>query len=407
MRGLNEGSILHVETAMPPQMLSHAFLDAMRMQGDPLADALIQKVSAHGGMRALHALMRLLMMQVGGTGRDVPSSVYEYLARTARQLPALDRQRIHRAEKFFALYRAEIRLILGTYSLPNAYAAGKGVQTLYRTAYLLKSPVRRLTETTDYVEAMMAPGALVPGGRGQQVIQKVRLLHAISRYHLQHEPSRPWNTPELGVPINQEDMAGTLMTFCCVVLEGLEALNLPVSPQEREDWVYVWRAVGHGLGIDERLLPAGFAEAQALTHFIRERQTLPSPEGVAMTASLLEGLRTFVPWSIIDGLPVSLIRFFLASQKAGGQSVADMLQVPEADWTAVLPVALRQFNGFVNHVDARSPQLGWLLRRARFKAAQYLVVHKPQARKLPVALAKESARSGGMPSFSAPQRQVA
>jgi hypothetical protein len=405
MRGRHERSILRVDTTMPPHTLTHAFMDAMRMEGDPLADTLIQQVSAEGGMRALGGLMRLLMMQVGGTGRDVPPSVYEYLARTAHQVPVLDRARIHRAEKLFALYRAEIRMILGTYSLPNAYAAGKGVQTLYRTGYLLKSPVRRLTETTEYVEAMMAPGALVPGGRGHQVIQKVRLLHAISRYHLQHDPSRPWNARELGVPVNQEDMAGTLMTFCCVVLEGLEALNLPVSAQQREDWVYVWRAVGWGLGIDEQLLPASFAEAHALTHFIRTRQTRASPEGVAMTASLLEGLQTFVPWSIIEGLPVSLIRFFLASQQVDGRGVADMLQVPEADWTSVLPVALRQFYGFVNQVDARSHSMGWLLRRVRFKVAQYLVVHKPQARKVPVALARE--RAGGVPSFIPPQKQVA
>jgi hypothetical protein len=380
-------------------------MDAMRMQGDPLADALIHQVSAEGGMRALHGLMRLLMMQVGGTGRDVPACVYEYLGRTAKQAPALDRERIHRVEKLFALYRAEIRMILGTYSLPNAYAAGKGVQTLYRTAFLLKSPVRRLSETTEYVEAMMAPGALVPGGRGHQVIQKVRLLHALSRYQLLNDPSRPWKTRELGVPINQEDMAGTLMTFCCVVIEGLEALNLPVSRQQLEDWTYAWRVVGQGLGIDEGLLPATFAEAQALTRFIRERQTQASPEGVAMMASLLEGLRTFVPFAAIDGLPVSLVRFFLASQQVGGQSVADMLQVPEADWTAVLPVALRQFNGFVNRVDARSHRMGRLLRRMRFKAAQYLVVHKPQARKVPVALARERARD--MPAWSPPQKQVA
>ena len=397
--------MLGEETTMSPPMLSHAFLDAMRLEGDPLADALLQQVSAQGGPRALHALMRLLMMQVGGTGRDVPPSVYEYLARTARQMPVLDRQRIHRAEKLFALYRAEIRLILVTYSLPNAYAAGKGVQTLYRTAYLLKSPVRRLNETTEYVEAMMAPGALVPGGRGHQVLQKVRLLHAISRYHLMNDPVRPWDLAELGVPINQEDSAGTLMTFCCVVLEGLDALNLPVSRQEREDWTYVWSAIGRGLGVDERLLPSTYDDAMTLTRFIRERQMLASPEGAAMTASLLEGLRTFVPWSIIDGLPVSLVRFFLSSEVVGGRNVADMLQVPEADWTAVLPVALKHFNGFVNQVDARSQRIGRLLRRARFKVAQYLVVHKPHARKVPVALARE--RGPGMPAMPPLQKQVA
>ena len=85
--------------------------------------------------------------------------------------------------------------------------------------------------------------------------------------------------------------------------------------------------------------------------------------------------------------------------------MADMLQVPEADWTAVLPVALKQFNGFVNQVDARYHSAGWLLRRVRFKVAQYLVVHKPHARKVPVALERE--RSAGMPSVPSLRKRVA
>ena len=67
-----------------------------------------------------------------------------------------------------------------------------------------------------------AAGALDAGGAGIRSAQKVRLMHdAVRHLILEHG----WD-PALGLPINQEDQLGTLLTFSAVILDGLRKLGL-------------------------------------------------------------------------------------------------------------------------------------------------------------------------------------
>jgi hypothetical protein len=252
-------------------------------------------------------------------------------------------------------------MILGFYSLPAAYAARKGVQVLYRTGFLHKRPIRRVFETAQMVVDVMSQGGLEPGGRGVRTAQKVRLIHAAVRYMLRHDPQQPWDTQELGKPINQEDLAGTLMTFSFVVLEGMKALHIHLTPEQQEAWMYAWVAVGRILGVDERLLPASVAQARELTYLIRQRQVAWSQEGVAMTAAFIEGMRQLTP-DLFDGLPVSMIHFFLDQDQWQGLDVADMLGVPKPDWTAVIPRALTHVSAVVDWVGDHTVLTAQVLR---------------------------------------------
>lgn len=351
-------------------------MEAMRREGDPLADAVISHTFTAGGPGALHGLLKRLFNR-GDLGlAGLPPEVREYLARATAEVSTVDEERLRMAERLYARHRPEIRLVLGGYSLPAAYAARRGVQVLHRSAYLLKNPVRRLFETARFLDEVLAPGALLPGGPGPQHLARVRLAHAASRFLLLRDTARPWNVAELGVPINQEDQAGTLMTFSYVVLEGLAALNLALPPEEQEAWLYAWRVAGRLLGLHARLLPENVDEARELTFLVRARQIEASPEGVELTASLLEGLRSLLP-SPLSGLPASLVHFFLDAHEVGGQRVVDMLEVPEADWTVVIPQGIRGFNGLVGWVDARAPWAGTWLRGVRERVASQLVLEEP------------------------------
>src|SRR5262249_9154292 len=180
----------------------HAFLDAMRMQADEPADDVIARVAANGGPPALGGLMRALF-DPEGRARDAPAPARELYDAMAARPPDPELGRLPEAEALYARYRPEARIVLGGYSLPAAYAARKGVQVLHRTTHLLKTPARRLFETARFVDDVMAPGALLPGGPGLLCLWKVRLVHAATRHLLLHDPSRPWDTEDLGLPINQ------------------------------------------------------------------------------------------------------------------------------------------------------------------------------------------------------------
>ncbi|WNG42929.1 DUF2236 domain-containing protein [Archangium minus] len=325
---------------MPSSLWTHDFMDEMRTRMDPLADAVIERLFTEGKVDAVNRLMRTLVENDDLPSSKLPPYVMDYLASTRASVPKLDPEKLRQGQELFDLFGPEVMMILGFYSLPAAYAARKGVQVLYRTGFLQKRPVRRVFETAQMVVDVMTEGGLEPDGRGVCTTQKVRLMHAAIRYMIRHDTRHPWDAQELGEPINQEDMAGTLMTFAFVVLEGMKALHIELTSEQQEAWLYAWAAVGRIIGVDERLIPANVDEARQLTRLIRQRQVAYSQEGVAMTAALIEGMQALTP-DLLDGLPASMIHFFLDQDQWQGLNVADMLQVPKPDWTAIIPQAVK------------------------------------------------------------------
>jgi hypothetical protein len=105
------------------------------------------------------------------------------------------------------------------------------------------------------------------------------------------------------VPINQEDMAGTIIGFSLLVVDGLLEIGLPLAPEVAEDYYYIWRVFGHLMGLrypgapdDIDCLPQSLDEARAFyrayaRHYVgptdysngwRERALAANPDGVAL-----------------------------------------------------------------------------------------------------------------------------
>jgi hypothetical protein len=195
---------------------------------------------------------------------------------------------------------------------------------------------------------VMAPGGLAIGGRGLRSAQKVRLMHAAVRYLIHH--SGRWD-PAWNQPINQEDMAGTLLSFSCVVLHSLERMGCELSDAERQAYYHAWRVVGYVMGIDERLLPETWEDGNRLQKLIQQRQYGATSEGQALTRALLELLEHITPGNVFDGMPATLMRHLV------GDSTAELLAVPQEDWTRLLMGPLRVL-GWVSDkmVDLQGPQ---------------------------------------------------
>jgi hypothetical protein len=336
-----------------------SFLDEARQKGDPLADAAVAALYDEGDIDAVNRLMKTLVLNDGLPPDQLPKVIRDYLAATSA-IPELDIAKVRKGEAVFGLYGPECLMVLGFYSLPAAYAAKKGVQVLYRTAYLLKRPVRRVLETTQMVIDVMARDGLGPNGKGIRTAQKVRLMHAAVRHLLTHDPASPWD-PGLGVPINQEDLAGTLMTFSFIVMEGLAHLGIDLTPEEAEAYLHAWHAVGEVMGLDPSLLPENMEEAKELTFIIRKRQIAASDEGKLMTAALVEGMQTLVP-EFVEGLPASMIRFFLEKDVFMNEDIAGMLGVPKANWTSIVVRLLADIADFVSFIGEESHEAAKVIR---------------------------------------------
>lgn len=311
---------------------SDALLDDSRRQGDPFADEVVQKIFASGSIDRVNELMGSLVRNDELIPASLPAEVGEYLATDL--LPTnVDRARIERSEVFFQTWGLQISMCLFCASLPSAYAAADGVKVLYETARLQTDRRRRVFETGQFLMDVMDPGGLAAGGDGIRVIQRVRLMHAAVRQLILHDGT--WDTKRWGVPINQEDLAGTMMSFSYVPVEPMARLGIDVTASDIGDYLYMWNIVGEMIGVRPELRPANQEEATALVAAIRRRQNRGSPEGAAMTAALVELLEELTPQLGHRGSGPAHVRGLgrlvpVVIRHLIGNPTADLISVPKA-----------------------------------------------------------------------------
>lgn len=301
---------------MSEDQWTDAFLDEMRQTGDPPADEVVATLFATGGVYRVWDLMKMLVENDHPAPEQLPPEMQQYLAATSAMAP-VDPALVAGGQRLFERYGPEILLVLACYSLPASYAARKGVQVLYRTGYLNNRANHRLFETTQMVMDVMVPGGLDPAGRGIRTVQKVRLLHAATRRLIVNDPERPWD-PDFGVPINQEDLAGTLMVFTYIIIDGLEKLGIAPTAEEQQGYMETWKPIARILGIREELIPASMPAAKELCDTIQRRQVQSCPEGKAMTDALVQMMEHKQPPGPWRQWPAALMRHFLPPDVADG-----------------------------------------------------------------------------------------
>mmetsp|Transcript_25207 Transcript_25207/g.51457 ORF Transcript_25207/g.51457 Transcript_25207/m.51457 type:complete len:540 (-) Transcript_25207:35-1654(-) len=180
----------------------------------------------------------------------------------------VDWSQLQRGIDVFVTYAPAAGTSLYYRSLVGGFSIPKITEVLFATRYLAPpSPpekVReRLMDTGGFLAACMmsneddekdsqVPAAAIrPGGQGWAAALQVRHLHARVRRSILKTKSLNWNTKEFGVPINQEDMGATLLSFSVNVLVGIEFVaGAALSEQEQLDYLALWRYLGWLLGIE-------------------------------------------------------------------------------------------------------------------------------------------------------------
>ena len=109
-----------------------------------------------------------------------------------------------------------IALVLLAKSLPEGYAAPNLAQVLNMSGDLRNRTYKRLLATLQLVLNVSSCTGFGPNGRAIISAQKLRLLHAGTRYITRK--ARPHFEEQYGVPVNQEDMLGTILGFSLLVI---------------------------------------------------------------------------------------------------------------------------------------------------------------------------------------------
>lgn len=298
---------------------TNAFLDRMRHTADPLADrAVAQLVKQHGRAEAKR-IFDLLIRRIELPEEELPPSLRDYWEAT-RQLPDwVDERQVEQAHALFLDHGPKLLLFLYYKSLPLLYCCKHGAQVLVQTSRLAHNSeditifTRRIAETGQFLINVMTPGGLKPGGVGIQSIQKVRLIHAAIRHFI---PPERWDAQQLGVPINQEDLAVTLMTFSIALTDALEQFRINVPKESAEAFLHCWAGIGALLGVEESLLPDTPKDAQLLLEQILQRQAAPSAAGKLLAEALVKFAEQTLPAERLDDAPRSFIRYLIGPERS-------------------------------------------------------------------------------------------
>lgn len=274
----------------------------MRRQGDPAADGVVRAIFDEGDVDAVNRLLGALLS--GRIPDTAPASLVQFLEHSAALPPWTDPGKIAIAEQLAVSYGFLCAGVLYTAGLPTCYAS-RGIAAVLAATLRLEQPdliFRRLIETGQFVFNVSDRGGMRADGVGVRTTQQIRLMHAAVRHLISTPPATAegvggptlgrsllamqWD-PALGAPVNQQELAWTLLTFSFNVLRALEQLGAVLSEEQKDAYIHLWSVVGHVLGVDPRLLCADFEAAQRLSDRLSPRVTADTTAGRALVAALV------------------------------------------------------------------------------------------------------------------------
>jgi hypothetical protein len=341
-------------------------LDELRNEGDPPADHVVHDLFESGQLAAVNVALRRFDDNDQTVPDDLPPLLRTYLTETARVPDWADPTMLAGAYRFFIDDGLQVAVSLSIGAMVGSYAVPSGAKVLDAT-HRLHHPPRRMAETFQFVLYMMDDDPFGPGGNLIRAIQKVRLMHASVRRLML--ASGTWDSETYGGPINQEDMLCAMLLFSTVTLDGMARLGVVATPDEARDYYHLWRVVGAMLGIRPEIMPETVVEARDLwEHTLKARLWGPTPEGVALTRSLIERHQDGMP-NAMKGMIPALIRQIV------GPEVATWMEVPHSRWSGVVRMGTRMA-GLLERAEDESR----LAEKALDRLGQQLL--KGQARKL-------------------------
>jgi ER-bound oxygenase mpaB/B'/Rubber oxygenase, catalytic domain len=238
--------------------LSETELEPYRQVGDPCVDDLLERLHQEGSpLRAGGDILELIEGIERGDDTtlslDLQKDLIAFIERYRTVPEWVNVEQLQSGRNVFLAYTPAMGAALYYRSLVPGFSIPNIAAVIQSTGYLTSNQVAtRLMDTGALLTSCMTEGisTLFAGGSGWKAALYVRILHAKVRRALLKRENRKWDTKRLGVPINQEDMAATLLAFSVNALVGVEFVaGLAITPQEQLDYLALWRYIGWLLGV--------------------------------------------------------------------------------------------------------------------------------------------------------------
>lgn len=295
-------------------------LDKMRYTCDPIADAVAARVERQ---RPSH-----MIDEVFARAKSEGGAFSDYVEH-AHTVPAWVNWDAIEHARHVNLAFANVRAIaLLVSSLVEGYSLSKAAHVLISTGRLHQDVLKRVYETSQMTHNINVPDGIRPGHPGHRTIMEVRLLHAMVRKYLKQ---RGWDTALHDEPINQEDMAFTIIEFDYLAMRGMERMGARLSADDKSAMQQLWRYAAYLNGVDECMIPASLDEEIYQYDRIRTRQYNPNEESRQLATAVITALAGQPPFN----LPAALL--FELSRLCLGDGLADAYALPrDKRWQQVV-----------------------------------------------------------------------
>ncbi|MFW0782879.1 oxygenase MpaB family protein [Gordonia sp. CPCC 206044] len=323
--------------------------------GDEPADRLVDWMSATG-MATTRPLFERALVHGVDSIPDAPEPLVEFFSLVEATPQWVDRRRLEVAGQVMRSGGADGLYVARDVALLGGYMFAGFNQTLLRTGALEKGSNQRFAETSQWATDVISEGGLDRGGAGYCSTLRVRLIHSMVRKHVAALPD--WDADAFGLPINQTDMAATIVGALVAPSVGGVGLGLINRPSEYGAVAHLTRYVGWLMGIDDEFLPTDFRDCiRVLYHtslalstpdettrqlslpmvedplawhydrFPTIRRRLARAQHLGITSAFLGpggmrslGLPAFsLPWYPVVRLPVNLVESIAAMTLPGGR----------------------------------------------------------------------------------------
>jgi len=252
------------------------------MHGDPLADTVVdwmQSVGMREGWRAFqHALDH-------GLEDDAPAPLRAFFGHCESWPDWVDAKTMARGAQVVHELGMTSHYVLRDVALMAGYQAAAINPPLILTGALDGGTERRIAETMKWVVSATASDGLDRFADGFKSTLHVRVLHAVIRQRLRQRSD--WSEAEMGLPINQTDMAATFLGFSVVQLFAVRFMGVPLTRGDAHAVMHLWKAIAWLIGTDEALLTDDEQEGRKLLYQITLSQKPPDETSRKLGRSLM------------------------------------------------------------------------------------------------------------------------
>lgn len=327
--------------------------------GDEPMDRLVEWMAATGMEETRPLFERALQGGIAAVP-DAPQPLRDFFETYETMPDWVDVVTLHKGQRALRRGGADGMYVARDVSLLGGYQFSGFNKTLLRTGALEKGSNKRFAETMQWAMDVISEGGLEPLAAGYRSTIRVRLIHSFVRRHVAAMPD--WRTADWGVPVNQTDMAATLVGALVAPAVGAVGMGVVLSPSEYRAVAHLTRYVGWLIGVEDRWLPRTFRDSvRVLAHTLsalaapdessrqlaapmvddplvwhydslpRIRRRLARAQHLSITSAFL-GRRTVqtlglpsysLPWYPLLRMPLNLSRSLAALTVPGGMERAD------------------------------------------------------------------------------------